>query len=148
MSKKSCIKTGYYPTAQVRTARQISEMIKEPGVWEVYRQTRVRTVRTLGHKWCLPKALTDEGKWRPIKNEKYVIGTVYPVKNGGRVIKNRKGKNANRWALWRMWDMKRRAEKDGKRIWQPQIYVVYYSKLYTIYYLICRKLHHSISGVY
>lgn len=145
MSKKSCIKTGYFPKAQVRTAGQISGMIKEPGLREVYRQTRVRT---LGHKWCVPKALTNEGKWRSIKNGKYVIGTWYPAKNGGHVIKNRKGKNANRWALWRMWDMKRKAKKDGQRIWEPQIYVVYHSKLYTLYYLICRRIHHSISGVF
>ncbi len=143
MSKKSCVTTGMYPKAQIRTRGQMALLIKEPGLKEVYRQTRKRK---LG-KWYFPKALMSDGNWRPINNGKYVIGKWIRGIDGKQSIQ--KDKDGNKFALWRMWDIKRRAKtKAGKRKWEPQIYIVYYSKVYTIYYLVCRQLHQSIQGVY
>lgn len=135
------MKTNKYPAATVKTRAQMSLMLNEPGHKEVYRQTRAR----FPHNWCFPKALTEEGKWRPIKNGKYVNGRFEHVEDDKYVVK--KHKDGMAFAIWRMWDLKCKAKtKAGKKKWEPQIYVVFYSKAFTLYYLVCQRLRHSLSG--
>ncbi len=130
-----------YPSAKLKTRAQMSLILNEPGHKEVYRQTRTKRP----HSWCFPKALTPEGKWRPIKNGKYVIGKFERVGDDNYVIK--KDENGMEYAIWRMWHLKCKAKtKAGKRKWEPKIYVVFYSKACTLYYLVCQRLRHSLSG--
>ena len=131
---KSCIKTGRYPKAMRATKGQISELITDPGLKEVYRQTINRKTG----EWYFPKALKKNGKWRYIRKSKHVIG------------RHKDGRKSYMFTLWRIWDLKRQAKENGKgtkRKWEPKIYVTR-TKAYAIFYLICRRLHHSISGVY
>jgi len=120
-----------YPKAQKLEMRQIADIISGPGEKEVYRQTRSRR----SGLWNFPKKLRSDGKWCYIRNSKYVIST----------LKN--GQKHTAFAIWRMWAIKDKVRKEGKQIWKAQMYSIY-TKRYTIFYLICRKIHHSISGVF
>ena len=119
-----------YPRANRSTPARIAELIQSPGEWEVYRQTKDAGTG----RWNFPKARTSDGKWRPIKHSKHVVtttkdGSLYTV-----------------FALWRMWEIKEAAKDELKRQqWAANIYVVH-TKRYALFYLICRRVRHSISG--
>ena len=127
MTKKNKVR---YPKALQSTPARIAEFIKDPGLREVYRQTRSAGTG----QWNFPRARTSDGKWRPIKNSKYVVttqndGSLYTV-----------------FAIWRMWEIKQAVkDENGKQKWAANIHVVH-TKRYSLYYLLCRRMRHSISG--
>lgn len=108
------------------TVSKLKAIVKDPHEHVLFRQTVNHDVR----RWnCVQRQNKD--KWYKIANQKLV------TKDKGWT-----------YALWRVNKiMRTRVDTDGRPHWKCTMHKIYH-KPYTTYYLVCKRLNHSISGIY
>jgi hypothetical protein len=121
------VQGGIKMKAQLVTVSQLKDMVEGPISVAVFRQTRNWQLK----RWnCVQRRLED-GVWRRILHDPEVI--------------NHQGWS---YALWRLKDviMKKR-DAHGRRIWYVSMHKIRHG-VYMTYYLVCKRIHYSISGIY
>ena len=108
-------------------AQHLKILAKQPGERVIFRQTKNWHLK----RWNCVQRRQDNDKWCKITNEHLVV--------------NHQGWT---WALWRMQKiMATRTDASGRPHWDTTIYKIKHG-VYMTYYLVCKRMRHSIQGVY
>lgn len=110
------------------TVKQLNALGKPDDV--VFRQTLNRESR----KWWCPKRRMPDGVWRTINQKEQVrIGPK---------------ENPYKFSLWKIWDVMAAIKyADGLPVWDCEKIKKFRRPGYTVMYLHCKRLKHSIHGI-
>ena len=113
--------------AEPITVSQLKEMVDTPAEIMVFRQTRNWRLR----RWNCVQRRLDNGKWRRIRDNLRVIN-----------------KQGWAYALWRVSNViTEKLDIYNRPIWQVNMFKIRHG-VYMTYYLVCKRAHHSIQGVF